>query len=240
MKRKHGIILAVCLALAAIVAGGVFYVLRAYEVRDIQVDGNIHYTDEEIASMVLDGALAKNSLYLTLRYRDRSITDIPFVEKMDVTILSPHAIRINVYEKALAGYIAYLDRYLYFDREGIVVETSYETTKGIPEVKGLSFQHAVLYEPLPVENTAVFQTILDLTQLLNKYELEAERIFFDSSYDVFLYFDEIEVSLGNTDYEERIIRLKTILPQLAGKKGIVKMRDYDRNTNNITFEEIEN
>ena len=47
------------------------------------------------------------------------------------------------------------------------------------------------------------------------------------------------MALGATDYEDRIIRLKNILPDLEGKSGILKMRDYDRNTNNITFEEIE-
>lgn len=240
-KRKNKkVIAAVCLGAILLLAGGVVYLWNAYKVRDILVDGNIHYTDEEIAGMVLDGALEKNSLFLSVLYRNRSITDIPFVEKMDVTIVDPNTVRINVYEKALAGYIAYLDRYLYFDREGIIVESSSVTTQGIPEVLGLDFSHAVLYEKLPVGNEDVFQTILDLTQLLNKYALTADRIYFDSTYNVFLYFEGIEVSLGNTDFEERIIRLQYILPDLEGRKGIVKMRDYDRNTNNITFEEFEN
>ena len=239
MTRKTKIILAVCCILMLCAAGGILYVIKTYRVHDIYVDGNIHYTDEEIAEMVLDEAPAKNSLFLSLKYRNKSIENIPFIEKMDVTVLNKNAIRINVYEKALAGYIAYLDRYLYFDREGIIVESSYETTPGIPLVLGLDFQHAVLYEKLPVQDESVFHTILDLTQLLNKYELQADKMFFDSSLDVFLYFEDVEVSMGHTNFEENIMRLKNILPGLEGKKGILKMRDYDRNTNNISFEEIE-
>ena len=44
----------------------------------------------------------------------------------------------------------YLEKYMYFDKEGIIVEASNEKTQGIPLVTGLSFEHVVLYEPLPV------------------------------------------------------------------------------------------
>ena len=240
MKKRNVIILIIAAALV-VLAAVVFYIGRTHRITDVYVDGNIHYTDEEIAQMVLKSKLDYNSLVLSFKYRNKSVTGIPFVEKMDVSILSPTAVRINVYEKALAGYISYLDRYLYFDREGILVESSDKTTREIPLVMGLDFKHAVLYERLPVENEAVFSTILDVTQLLNKYELQANRISFDAAYNLYLYFEEVEVTLGGFDNEteDKIIRLQRILPSLSGRKGILNMRDYDRNTNNITFEEID-
>lgn len=214
------------------------YIWINYRVDTVYVDGSTHYTDQEITDMVLTGPLEHNSLYLSVRYKNASVGGIPFVEKMDVGIIDAHTIRINVYEKALAGYITYLGNYMYFDRTGTVVEASKEKTEGIPEVTGLSFDHVVLYEKLPVENEEVFTRILNVTQLLKKYELSADRIYFDSSENMTLYFGNVRAALGNDDNtDEKISNLKQILPSLEGKNGILDLVNYTRDSNHITFTE---
>ena len=208
------------------------------KVTNIYVSGNTHYTNEEIIDMVMTDGLSRNSLYLSFKYRNKSIEGVPFVEKMDVDIVSPDTIRINVYEKAVAGYIAYLGRYMYFDRDGIVVESSMEPSDVVPQVMGLDFNYVILHEKLPVDNETVFAEILDLTQLLDKYNMHADKIFFDNEYNVYIYFGDIEVSLGTSSYiDEKIIQLQYILPNLEGKKGLLEMKDFDEDTKNITFEE---
>ncbi|MCR5657066.1 MAG: cell division protein FtsQ/DivIB [Butyrivibrio sp.] len=214
------------------------YIYKNYTIKNTYVDGNTHYTDQEIMDMVMTDSFSKNSIYLSLRYRDKAITGIPFIEKMDVEVLSPDTVRINVYEKAVAGYVKYLDRYIYFDRDGIVVEASNEVTEGVPLVLGLNFDYVILHEKLPVENEEIFAQILDITQLLTKYNLDANRIFFDSDYNIYLYFDDVEVALGTDEnIDEKIIRLQYILPELQGKSGILKLSEYNSNSQNITFEE---
>lgn len=214
------------------------YIWITYRVDTVYVEGSTHYTDQEITDMVLTGPLEHNSLYLSVRYKNASVGGIPFVEKMDVGIIDAHTIRINVYEKALAGYITYLGNYMYFDRTGTVVEASKEKTEGIPEVTGLSFDHVVLYEKLPVENEEVFTRILNVTQLLKKYELSADRIYFDSSENMTLYFGNVRAALGNDDNtDEKISNLKQILPSLEGKNGILDLVNYTRDSNHITFTE---
>ena len=188
--------------------------------------------------MVITDKLSQNSLYLSLKYRNKSIENVPFVEKMDVDIVSPDTIRINVYEKAVAGSIAYLGHYMYFDRDGIVVESSTEPSDTVPQVLGLDFNYVILYEKLPVDNETIFAEILDITQLLDKYQLHANKIFFDADYNVYLYFGGVEVSLGTREFiDEKIIQLQYILPNLEGKNGILEMKDFDDDTKNITFEE---
>ena len=226
--------------LVLLIAGGIAYkyINDNYTVTNIYVTGNTHYTNDEIIDMVLDDKPSHNSLFLSLKYRDKSIENIPFIEKVDVDIVSKDTIRINVYEKAIAGYFAHLGRYMYFDRDGIVVESSYETSDEVPQVMGLSFDYIIMYEKLPTPNDAIFEEILDITQLLSKYNLKADRIFFDSEYNVYLYFDNVEVSLGTRDFiDEKIIQLQYILPELEGKNGILEMKDFDDGTKNITFEE---
>lgn len=225
------------LSLFVVLVGGYFFIVTNYTVTTVYVDGNIHYTDEEIMEMVMGGAYGDNSLLLSLKYRDKGIDDVPFIQTMDVTIEAKDTIRITVYEKALAGYIAYLDRYMYFDKDGIVVEASTEKTAGIPQVTGLKFDHVVLHETLPVEKPEVFADILNITQQLDKYDMSADKIYFSPDYQVTLLFGDARVALGNDIYiEEKIMILQNILPSLEGKSGVLDMREYSEDTKSYTFE----
>lgn len=212
-------------------------VLTRYHVNSVTVDGNIHYTEEEIKQMVLPNGIWNNSILLSLKYREKKIGDIPFIEVMDVEILSRNEIAIHVYEKVLAGCVSYLGNYLYFDREGIVVETSQELTEGVPQIDGLSFDHVVMHERIPVEEEEIFSEILKVTQLLGKYELAADHIYFNDAGETTLMFDKARIYLGNDAYiDEKVEQLSYILPNLEQKAGTLHLENYDENTTKISFE----
>ena len=218
------------LFLLLIASGVLFYIGKHYHVETIYVEGNVHYTNEEIIQMVTSERLGDNSLYLSLKYKNKGIRGIPFIENMDVKVLAPDTIKIVVYEKAVAGYVEYLDKYMYFDKDGTVVEASDAKTAGIPQVTGIPFNQVVLYEPLPVDNQEVFKEILYMTQILSKYEISADKMT--------LYFGDVRVKLGNDDnVEEKISRLKQILPAAAGTKGVFHMENYSGSGSNVTFEQ---
>ena len=211
----------------AVVLGVGGYIHMTYKVLNVDVTGNIHYTDQEIKDMIITDRLSENSLILAMRYKNKEISDIPFIESMSVEVVAPDTIQILVYEKALAGSVEYLGNYVYFDREGIVV----------PQVLGLTFGSFALHEPLPVENDEIFSDILMITQLLATNEISATKIYFDKSKNITLYFDEARVLLGTeVDLEEKIMLLKSILPNLEGKKGELHLENYDENVKNVTFE----
>lgn len=208
-----------------------------YKVIHVDVVGNEHYTDEEIKNMILTEGMSGNSLFLSLKYRNKEISDIPFIESMSVEVTAPDSIQIMVYEKALAGCVEYLGKYVYFDREGIIVEISSEKTDSVPQVIGLKFDRFALNEVLPIEDTAMFGEILDITQMLEKYGINATKIYFDKSKNITLYFDEARVSLGEkTNLDEKMMLLQGVLPTLEGKKGILRLENYDENSKNVTFE----
>ena len=238
-KTKRMMILsAVLLSLLGFLIAAYIYIINNYTVTTVHVEGNIHYTNEEIMEMVMGGAYGDNFLLLSLKYRDKGIENIPFIEMMDVTVEARDTIRITVYEKALAGYVAYLGRYVYFDKDGIVVETSTEKTEGIPQVTGLKFDHVILHERLPVEKPEVFAEILNITQQLDKYSMSADKIYFDANYQITLLFGEARVALGNDIYiEEKIMKLQYILPDLLGKSGVLDMREYSEDTKSYSFEQ---
>jgi len=239
-RKKRWIVTALsALTLIAIVLGVVYYFINTYTIKDenVFVEGNVHYTKDEIKQIVMEGPLGKNSLYLSAKYRNKGVENVPFVDVMDVEILSPDSIRIIVYEKALAGYIEFMDNYLYFDRDGYVVENSRVLTEGVPLVAGLDFEYVVLGEKLPVEKDVIFENIMNMTKLLAKYKLDADKIYFASESEIILFFEDIKVILGDTaNLEEKIMNLPTFMESLVGKRGTLNLENYTRDSDMVIFD----
>lgn len=239
-KKKLNKILAkliIVLVILIIFCAAIIIVREKFRVSIVDIEGNEHYTTREIRDLVMDGPYGNNSIYLYFKYKNKSINDIPFIEKMDVKILSPTHIRIDVYEKAVAGYIEYLGHYIYFDREGIAVESSTETTSGIPFVTGLEFDHIVLHQKLPAKNEKIFAKILSITQLLTKYDIPTDKIYFDNDENITLYYGDVRILIGTDKYiDEKINELSLLLPKLEGYSGILHMENYKGEGGSFTLQ----
>lgn len=236
-SKQHVIQMVVIIVILVSLGVGAIVFYKSFHITDVKVEGNIHYTSDEIREMVITDRLCQNSLFLSLKYKNKSIKNIPFVERMDVSIQDNHTVLISVYEKALAGYVEYLGNYMYFDKDGIIVESSKISTPGIPQVTGLAFDYIVLYEKLPVENEEVFQKILNITKLLQKNEIMSDRIYFNTQKEMTLYFGNVRVNLGDeSSLDEKMMRLKYILPSLEGMSGELHMESYSETNKNTKFE----
>ncbi|MBQ8823436.1 MAG: FtsQ-type POTRA domain-containing protein [Lachnospiraceae bacterium] len=237
-RRKNiGIKILIFLMLIALILGIGFHLLSHCSVTTVYVEGNLHYSTEEIQNMVMEGPLGHNSLYLSMKYKEKGVENIPFVDVMDVDILAPDTIKITVYEKSLAGYVEFMDTFMYFDKDGYVIESSDVKTIGVPQITGLKFDYLVLGERLPIADNEVFETIMDITKLLGKYELVVEKIHYKSHSDITLIFDKIKVSLGSDDkLEEKIMDLPVFLMDLQGKSGTLRMENYSEDEKMVVFE----
>ena len=238
VKTKWIIILVfLCLAAAAAAAAvGIFHVT------EVEVQGNVHYTEEEIKELVMAGPYSTNSLYLMFKYKYLDTQPIPFIDTIEITMLSPHKVRIKVYEKSVVGYIEYLGTNMYFDKDGVVVESSDLVMEEVPLITGLSFDSIVLYKKLPVRNQKVFRTIVDLTQMLDKQNLRPDRIEFTDDIQMNLYFGSIEVLLGKDEnLFDKIDVLKSALPiaQQEEMVGIMHMEEVSETQRDIKFERTE-
>ena len=239
-RRKWIFIVFAVMILIAVVLWEGNYLLSKYHVETVYVDGNIHYSEDEIKEMIMGGVLGDNSLYLSYKYKNWTVKDVPFIDAITVETLSPDSIKITVYEKALAGYVKYLDAFMYFDKDGYLIENSSVRTVGIPQITGLSFSYAVLGQPLPVEDPKVFSDILTITKLLKKYELTAEKIHFENG-NVTLIFGNVRVALGDerNRLEDKIMNIPFFLESLNGKKGVLHMESYDETKGKYVFKPTE-
>lgn len=234
--EKVLISLAVVCFIVAVLFITVICLLEIYKVKTVYVNGNVHYTSSEIKDMIMVGDLGDNSIYLSLKYKNKTIEDVPFISAMNVEIVSPDTIKITVYEKNLAGCVEHLGEYIYFDRDGMVVECSPNITEGVPVVSGLSFDSVVLYEPLPVSDEKVFELILTIAQLYDKYEMEAQRIQFVSGGNIVVHTGNIRAAMGKGEnIDDKVMTLAGIMPNLEGQSGTVKLENYTKDSKNVIF-----
>lgn len=234
--EKVLITLAVVCLIVAILIITVLCLLEIYKVKTVYVEGNVHYSSSEIRDMVMVGDLGDDSIYLSMKYKNKTIEDVPFISAMNVEIVSPDTIKITVYEKSLAGCVEYLGEYAYFDRDGMVVECSKSVTEGVPIVSGLSFDSVVLYEPLPVANSEIFETILTISQLYEKYEMEADLIQFTTGGNIIVHTGGIKAAMGKGEnIDDKVMTLASIMQNLEGQSGTVKLENYTKDSKNVIF-----
>ena len=234
--RKKILIAAAVLAVTAVLLLSFIVVFR---ITEVTVIGNEFYTREEIADLIVGEGYQRNTLYLYLRFRYQKHPEIPFIDDFEVSLDSFQSITIRVYEKNIVGYVHYLGKNVYFDKDGIVVESSDEEIEGIPMITGLYFDDLALYRNLNVEDPKVFDTILDITQLLKKYDLDPDEIRFGNTKELYMQLGEVRISLGTgTHLEEKIARISQIQQDLQDRSGTLHMENYTDESTHISLEAL--
>ncbi|MGI6010544.1 MAG: FtsQ-type POTRA domain-containing protein [Ruminococcus sp.] len=250
---------------------GLIVFLVVFHVDSVEIVGNTRNSEDEVRDVVLTGPLASNSFLLST-FKKTVVTDeLPFVDSVEIEQVSPGKIRLHVNEKQIVGYVRYLDCNMYFDKDGLVVESEVapsvsdetesnvvepetvvdpvevvdenETTyhaavTDVPYITGLKFDSVAIDEKLPVENTGVFNTILGIARIVEKYDILPDQVEFGDQYEITLYYGSVRVMMGVDNLlEEKITRVAAILPKLSGKSGVLHMEDYTKDTVNIIFSE---
>lgn len=230
--KTAAIVLGVILAVVLLIG----ILLWAVQIKEIEVTGNQHYTEEQIIDLIFDETWSRHSAYCYYENKFQEPKSIPFIEKYKVEFQSPTKVRIVVFEKSVVGYVSYMSSYMYFDKDGIIVESSVEQLPGIPWITGMEFGHIVLHQPLPVENQTIFDQILNLTQVLSVNGVQVDKINYNSFLEAELTIGEINVELGNDEnLNGKVSELSDILPELAGLSGTLYLDSYDENNSNPMY-----
>ncbi len=178
-----------------------------------------------------------NSVLAVLLHGKIDVEDVPFIEGFNITRLNHNTICVSVREKKIVGCIPYLDNYVYFDRNGIFVESSRTRDESVPFFDGLQVDHLVLNEKLPIKGNTILTTAVTLATIFQKNQTVPDHITVDSSYQITLIYGDVTVMLGKDEYlEDKMNRVLAILPKLSGQKGILHMENVTENSKIITFE----
>lgn len=198
-----------------------------FQLQNVEVLGSIHYEDGEIRDRIIGSGtgIDKNTILLYYKHKYFQDTKIPFIEKYDMEIINFNTVKIHVYEKKIIGVVEFMGEYMYFDKDGMIIESSMEHFKEVPLIKGLKYNEIILNEKLEVQKDELYNVILELTHGIDKHNLDVESIVFNSNYEVDFYCGGNRVLLGRKDvYDQELADLKGILAEIVGMELTIDMR----------------
>ena len=236
--RKRKKIAIALLIILLLLADAALVVIKVFRVEKVEVEGNELYDAKVIEKAVLNDKYSWNSLYVFLKYRFVDTKKVPFVDTMEITLKDPQTLHIKVYEKGIMGYlyISSIDENAYFDKDGLVVETSSKVIDGTPQIIGIDCDKVVLYEKLPIGN-AKLREILTLTQALKRNSLIPDSITYGVANEPLLAYGKIKVEMGSLELlTQKVERLAKIKPSLEGMDGTLHLENWTEETTNIVFD----
>lgn len=199
--------------------------IYTFQLKSISVNGSTRYDSDQIMERLISSKVDSNTLIFYLKYKYFMDKRIPFVEKMSFELADRNSINIRVYDKKIIGCIEFMGDYLYFDKDGIIVESTSNRLNDIPLIKGLKYQKIVLNEKLEVQKEELYEVILNLTQQIEKRELAVNTISFNNKYEVTVDLGDIKAILGKrSTYDEILAKLKNIIIEANGKRLTIDMR----------------
>ena len=238
-KRKVWPIILVVLTVLIVMAAAAVFLFRT---RSYKVEGNSYYGERTITTWIENDPLSVNSLYVLYKYNFTD-ADLPSgVESLSISLKDPWTVKVKVKEKEMAGYVDYDGAYLYFDRTGTAVLRTKKIIEGVPHIEGLMFDSAKakIGKKLPVEDDSIFEKIVEVSKNLKKYNLTPDRMGCTDG-GVQIYFEIVQVSLGNGNYEEKLRQVEPILKKLTelypGKAGVLHLENYDAESESIPVQD---
>lgn len=209
-KRKKRIakVLAVLLLLTSLLT--VALTAPYFNISSITCSGFEKVTQEEL--LIASGIVQGNNVFRTsLKKAKKGISQIPYVDAVEVKRKFPDRIVIKIEESVLAAYVTYEDMFIGIDRNGKILEISSEKEEGILTAGSLTVSAAVAGQTLEMEDGHL-ETLLTC---INKFE-ELEVLTLIESIDVsnrvsvsFLTGDGLNVYLGSTeeiDYKAKLFK----------------------------------
>ncbi|MCR5147769.1 MAG: hypothetical protein K6C35_02250 [Eubacterium sp.] len=228
-------LLIVFLIILVILGGCVIYI-STYKLKAINVTGCEYSSPDQVREAVRDYAYMNNTILLYWRNKMKPIKGIPFVAKLDIEFAKKGEVNVTVYEKKISGCIEYMERFIYFDKDGIILEASGDRKEGVPYIDGLVFESWEMGKKLPIKDEEKFNYILTVTQLKEKYQIDVDGITFTPENEIVLHCGKIDIESGDgKNLAIQLMNLKSILSKLEGKAGVLYMKDYSSNDGVVSF-----
>lgn len=203
--------------------------------QNIQVTGTKYSTKSEITSWIKEDPLTTNSLYTYFKFRSGSYNLPIYLEGVTVKLAAPWSVKVAVREKSIIGCMIMGQSYVYFDADGLVLQKTASYDETVPLIEGMEIEEAGQYEKLKVNNEKVFDCVVEISKEIEKHELFPDRLVWDED-GMNLYFEQICVKIGKSNFDEKVLQLTPILEKLEGESGILHLEHYTSDSSNISFE----
>ena len=210
-------------------------VLMLFNFKKAVINGNTKYSQKQIESFITQGRLGENTFVMALKYHNRAVKGIPFIDRIDVDIINPSTVRVNITEKPLDGYIVRGDDKIYFSKGGIVQTISGRTDENVTLVNGIEVVNPETDAYLQAKNQSGMDNVLALLNAMDRYDLKADSIDVDRLGSITVTFGDVRLSVGKTGYDMKMYKVHQIFPFFKGRKGCISMTGSDFRGDNIVL-----
>lgn len=223
IKYRKWIIL---LAVIAVFAFCAFF----FRVKKVSIEGNTFYSQSQMAEMFQKNIMERNVITFWLMDKFSLTPELDFVREYEVSYPSPNEIHIRLYEKAIVAGIAYTNQYIYFDKDGMVLQSTDKPLDDIPLFETKNLTTFTLYAKIQMEDEGLLSQIMNLANLFQHYQITWDKVQFNAENEAFLYSGDIKVALGKKDnYDEQISALSSLLETSLKQKwkGEIDLTNYE-------------
>lgn len=211
-----------------------------FHTRKTEIRGTVITSEKDINTWFKKDIGNRNTIYSYCKMNYFDCNYPPTVEKIKVDFVRPWHIVLNVKEKDVAAYVDYKKKYLCFDADGRAMYISDTPVSRATYVEGMKIdsKKVKIGEVIPVKDEAVFKNIVDISRVTEKYKLNPDRIVCHGS-NINICFGDVEVMLGNSDYEIRIAQIPPILKELqenySEEKGVLHLENFHASDKTVRF-----
>ena len=227
-RRKKARVIFVTIVTCSII-GMIVLNTPIWNINVIDIEGNLYYNNEEI----MNQAEIFKKMHILKINKKRSIKELqklPYIHLAEINVKYPSSVKIKVIEREPIGYVPFSGTYLSIDKMGQVLDQrEAKELNDLPIVEGLKFDKFVLGEPLDVENEDSIMAIIEMTTLMEKYNLldKAVKVDVENLGRIHLYINSLDVIIGEiSDLDKKIQWLCEIMDQY--KMGVLDLSNIDK------------
>lgn len=230
-RKRHILLLLACLIV--IIGMGIYFLITDFSIKKVEIKGNNTYTNTEVLNAMKKDGYVGNTLLMVVQNQLFGQTYLPFIDKISMSYDDSHILKVRVKEKLRAGVFQYMNQYVYFNENGIAVESRNTLFDGVPVVTGVKFDQMsvdreILQNRVPVKKQ-YFNTIVSITKKIAAYDIPITEIHFDGEDDITLHSSKYRIYLGSSSYlDGKMSRIAAILETISSsyKKGTIDMHLY--------------
>lgn len=216
--------------LVLLVIGGVLF-SPLFAVKNIRNEGAVHFTTSQLCEKI-GLSPGDNTIFFGKGRAARLLEKEPYIEKAKVSAKLPDTMIITVTERKVRGYVPYMGSYLYIDDVGRVLDVQDAYYEALPLVKGLSFGNFKKGEVIPAENPEALDVMLQISQVMEKYELLDLVVEIDVSNpdDIYADVNQVQIHLGDMENSEQKIKIMAeIMKKIPEKdRGTLDLSDLNK------------
>ena len=209
-----------------------------FALKSVAAEGANHYTAEQLCAMIGLNE-GDNILFFGKGKAAQVLEQDPYIADAKLSMRVPDTIIIEVKERKVRGYVPYMGSYLYIDEAGRVLDVQEACHEALPVVKGLAFGSFTLGEVIPVENPEALDVVLQISQMMEKYELLDIVVEIDVSNpkSIHAYVNQVQIIFGDMENGDTKIRymaevMKTIPEE---DRGTLDLSELDKPNGTVVF-----